>query len=236
MFTKQFLSIQIISRWNEIIGSSSTTMKFFYLHLSFDWHSTSKYNEIMTLERTFQSLRANFDLSKDLIALFTQVSLRYGWKVKDLSLGRVCISDFQDLIESLEHFVMLDKLTLFDIKHHKSNEEESNPIKTAKLSNLKCLKVQDCSWDVFQFLDAPIITDLEISQDFFRTFINQHEHQQLINFLRRSCHLKSFRLVTPVPTPFPFKVFPLILKKIDLHKDDYIQRMTSITSKCFKLV
>lgn len=171
-----------------MISTSPSTMKKFTLKLHHDFGSkglwVDKFDEIINLDRNFQSIDVNADESHawNAVELFVELSSHHGSQIRRLILHKAEFKHSNDFCEILRNVPLLERLEISRTKFTLSESENKFPIPSVALEHLKTIKVVYSSWIFFQYLMGTKITDLIVSTAQVRKF----EREILINFLENS--------------------------------------------------
>lgn len=171
-------------------------MEKFTLKLHHDFGSkglwVDKFDDIINLDRNFQSIDVNADESHawNAVELFVELSAHHGAEVRELILHKAEFKHSNDFCEILRNVPLLERLEISRIKFTLAESENNFPIQSVALEHLKTIKVVYSSWIFFQYLMGSKITSLIMSTAQVRKF----EREILINFLEESQTLDSIEM------------------------------------------
>ncbi|KAJ6648544.1 hypothetical protein Bhyg_03774 [Pseudolycoriella hygida] len=181
--------------WNDVISESSAIMKNFTLILNdgSDW--ISRFDEILSLTRRFQSISITLH-SRDYmwtykpINLLVQIAARHGPNIRKLALSNADIensSDFSSILSCMPllNEVVLDRMKVDEVDDFTGGNE-------AFLSKLNKLKISKCYWNIFKFFKSTPIRELQISNDL--DFENIQQSEYYMQFLQGSQRLESIEV------------------------------------------
>ncbi|KAJ6648543.1 hypothetical protein Bhyg_03773 [Pseudolycoriella hygida] len=182
--------------WNDVISESSAIMKNFTLKLNdYGSKSISRFDEIMSLTRKFQSINiylcsGEHQWTDKPIDLLVQIAARHGPNIRKLVLSNAEIenwSDFSSILSSMPllNEVVLDRMKVDEVDNFTGGNE-------AFLSKLNKLTLSTCDWDIFKFFISTPIRELKISIDLGCEIIQQGKHY--MRFLQASQRLESIEV------------------------------------------
>lgn len=202
----------VVSCWNKIIGSSSTVMNKFFLFL---WNSegsfwTSKFDEIMRLERKFESIIVTLNNAYDsnVVDLFTKISAQHGKEIKQMEIHNARLRSSREIESVLNNMPKLKELEICDVTFVE-NAKEFAHIKQMK--ELKILKMENSSWKILEFFKDQEITKLRL--DGVVDELQETEHA--LNFFNSSHKLEVLEITreafdkvfaSHLSRNFPFKL------------------------------
>lgn len=196
------------------------TMEKFTLKLHTDFPTkgywVDKFDEIISLDRNFQSIDVNADETHahSAVELFVDISSHHGNQIRSLTLHKAVFKHSNDFCEILRNLPNLEFLEVSRTKFDLDKSEIKCPSQTVALAHLKTVKVVYSSWVFLQFLAGSKITSLIMTT----AQVRKHEREVLIHFLEDSDKLtfieigrEAFEII------FEFKFendFPFYLRKI----------------------
>lgn len=176
---------------------------------------SDKFEEISNLKRKFQSI--NVDLTgkdgKNPLELFTQISLRHGSQIKDLSIRDCEFKSCQQLCNILKTMPQLNSLRISHLALEPSHSDDESVVPVL-LKHLKKLMLYESNFAFLQCFNAPKLEDLS-----FHYVYKSFFHPSAIEILKSSRCLQSFDLYYSSEKFFmaePFELFPFKLKKLSV--------------------
>ncbi|KAJ6648535.1 hypothetical protein Bhyg_03765, partial [Pseudolycoriella hygida] len=193
-------SALVCKLWNNVISESSAIMKNFTLTLDDESKWISRFHEIMSLTRRFQSIRITLHSSKqpyylekwteNAINLLMRVAVRHGPYIRKLVLTNAEIKNSCDFSSILSSMPLLNEVVLNRVKVDEVDDFTGG--NEALLSKLNKLRISTCDWDIFKFFISTPIRELQVSNRFASVDIQQREYY--MPFLESSQRLESIEL------------------------------------------
>ncbi|KAJ6648542.1 hypothetical protein Bhyg_03772 [Pseudolycoriella hygida] len=186
--------------WNDVISESLAIMKNFTLTLNDGSKWISRFHEIMSLTRRFQSIKITLHSreqpyflekwAENAIDLLVQIAARHGPNIRNLVLYQAEIKNSSDFSSILSSMPLLNEVVLNGVKVNKADDFTGG--NEAFLSKLNKLTVRTCDWNIFKFFTSTPIRELKISNKFVLVDIQQREIY--MRFLQASQQLESIDL------------------------------------------
>ena len=162
-------------------------MKRFKLRVFSHPDINQNWNEVIKLQRKYQNLEVFMERNHEYVDKLIEVLDEIGPNLKSVTLFRVQFSDPNDFIEIFKRTPQLKELDLdevsFDIR-----EDTKNLQCKVSLSALRKLKVKDCDWTVFDFVDSPYLNYLFLWQP----KSNGHKLALFLNSLKKLSRLNCW--------------------------------------------
>jgi hypothetical protein len=175
-------------RWSQIITNEPMTMRKFTLKLHNDFPTkglwVDKFDEIISLDRNFQSIDVNADETHahNAVELFVEIASHHGAQIRSLTLHKTCFKHSNDFCEILRNVPLLERLEVSRTKFQLDESEKNYPSQAVALAHLKTIIVHYSSWMFLQYLMGSKISSLIMST----AQVRKHEREILINFLEDS--------------------------------------------------
>ncbi|KAJ6622383.1 hypothetical protein Bhyg_17125 [Pseudolycoriella hygida] len=193
-------SALVCKNWNNVISESSAIMKNFTLTLDDESKWISRFHEIMSLTRRFQSINITLHSSKqpyylekwteNAINLLMRVAVRHGSYIRKLVLTNAEIKNSCDFSSILSSMPLLNEVVLNRVKVDEVDDFTGG--NEGFLSKFNKLTISTCNWDIFKFFISTPIRELQVSNRFASVDIQQREYY--MPFLESSQRLESIEL------------------------------------------
>lgn len=169
----------------------------FTLNLSDNTKWISKFEEVLSLKRRFQSMIIALSSSNEpyiketwtdnAIHLLVRVAAKHGTHIRKLKFKHAEFENAEDFCSVLSSMPLLHDLTLSRVKFNiKEDFTKENEITLSKLNKLT---VNTCDWNIFKFFMTSPIKELQISNKF--AFVDVQQRATYMKFLEASTKLES---------------------------------------------
>ncbi|XP_037031140.1 uncharacterized protein LOC119070765 isoform X1 [Bradysia coprophila] len=186
--------------WNDVISGSSIITKNFALNLSDATKWITKFDEVMSLNRRFQSINVrlhstdssdqryvNETWTDNAIELLLQIAGRHGSSVRRLVLQNGEFENPDDFCSIFRCMPLLNELIIVRVKVNVRDDFVNE--NRSMLSELNKLTVHTCNWNIFKLFMASPVKELLIANKF--TFVDDQQRAAYMNFLAAATELES---------------------------------------------